>query len=102
MAGSVASKPLAENKQLLATQKDDVVSSSDIHMKELLAPCLHDEADTRVFVHLKHAVLLGFKEASIRAVDTDIVVISLFHYEELESLGLDKLYIEYGTGKSFQ
>ena len=102
MAGSVASKPLVEDKQLLATQKEDVVSSSDIPMKESLAPCLHDEADTRAFVHLKQAILLGFKEASIRTVDTDILVISLYHYEELKSLGLEKLYIECGTGKSFR
>lgn len=71
-------------------------------MKEAIAPCTHDEADTRGFVHLKQAVLLGYKEASIRTVDTDIVVIALSQFEDLEELGLEKLYIEFGTGKNFR
>ena len=55
-----------------------------------------------MFVHLKHAVTLGFKEASLRTVDTDVVVIALYHFEELKELGLEKLYIEFGTGKNFR
>lgn len=102
MARNISSKPQIEDKQLFATHKEDVVSSSEIPMKEAIAPCTHDEADTRMFVHLKHAVTLGFKEASLRTVDTDVVVIALYHFEELKELGLEKLYIEFGTGKNFR
>ena len=38
--------PEVEGKQLLATRKEDVVSSSYIPLKEAIAPCSHEEADT--------------------------------------------------------
>ena len=60
------------------------------------------EADTRGFVHLKQAVSLGFTEASIKTVDTDFVVIALSKFEDLAKEGLEKLYIEFGTGKNFR
>lgn len=71
-------------------------------MEEELAPCSHAEADTRVFVHLRQAVSLGFKDATVKTVDTDLVVIALSQFDDLAEEGLEKLYIEFGTGKTFR
>ena len=65
-------------------------------------PAILSLTDTRGFVHLKQAVSLGFTEASIKTVDTDFVVIALSKFEDLAKEGLEKLYIEFGTGKNFR
>ena len=41
-------------KVIISTKGENVVSSSGID-KDGLAPCNHEEADTRVFLHVDHA-----------------------------------------------
>ena len=40
-------------------------------------PCNHEEADTRIFVHIKHAVVEGITSVMIKADDTDVLVIAV-------------------------
>ena len=40
-----------------------------------LAPCDHEEADTRMILHLADVVNEGFREILLRTVDTDVVVL---------------------------
>ena len=75
---------------MLSTQELDI---------DFLQPCDHEEADTRVFLHLKHAVLQGHKVVFIRTVDTDLVVLAISVFDSLKELGLPELYIRYGVGK---
>ncbi len=35
--------------------------------------CNHKEADTRIFIHLKHAMALGAKRLQVRTVDISLV-----------------------------
>ena len=37
--------------------------------------CNHEEADTRIVVHIAHALEQGEKTIYVRTVDTDVVVI---------------------------
>ena len=60
-------------------------------------PSSHEEGDTRMFLHLKHAVL-----SHIRIVDTDVVIISICLFSQLCALALSTLYIEFGTGKNYR
>ena len=62
-----------------------------------LSPCTHEEADTRLILHILNGSSCGFKKISIITVDTDVVVILLYHFF---SLDLDELWIEFGVGKS--
>ena len=64
---------------------------------DFLSPCNHEEADTRLFVHVNDAVSNGYRKVMIIANDADVVVIalSIFH-----SIDVDELWIEYGTGTS--
>ena len=60
-------------------------------------PCNHEEADTRLILHVLDGSNNGYKKISIVTVDTDVVVISLYHFF---SLDLDELWIDFGVGKN--
>ena len=87
------------NMMLVSTKKEDVVTnSSDKSFLELLSPCTHEEADTRIFLHAKQASEQGHSNICIRSTDTDVIVIavSLFPY-----LDLEKLWVAKGIGNKF-
>ena len=60
-------------------------------------PCTHEEADTRIFVHLKNAIERDcISSACIMCNDTDIVILATAFFEELEMKGLQKLWVSFG------
>ena len=61
-----------------------------------LPPCNHKEADTRIFIHVKHASENGMKKILVRTVDTDVVVLAIALERKLE---LDELWVAFGIGK---
>ena len=65
--------------------------------------CTHEEADTRVMVHLLHAIENGSASVEVRTVDTDIVVLLIGHFFNLHEnhLNID-LWVAFGVGKNFQ
>ena len=75
-----------------------ITNNKDIDCSSL-QPCTHEEADTRIMVHLAHASRNGHKRIVIRTVDTDVVVLALSLFP---SLTIDKLWISFGTGKNFR
>ncbi len=80
---------------IVASSETEVRVSNDINTNGL-APCNHEEADTRMFVHIKHAANRGHRKVTLRTVDTDVVVLSLSFFSEL---GVEELWIEFGVGK---
>ena len=95
-------KLLAENivldpvdGKILVAAKDDVVISNWPINTDTLCPTNQEEADTRIFLHLKHISQAGHRKVMIRTVDTDIVVIAIALYDGFD---LDELWIEFGTG----
>jgi len=64
-----------------------------------LAPCTHEEADTRILLHVEHAVHQGLNKVSICTVDTDVVVLAILL---AKSLDISELWIAFGTGKNFR
>ena len=70
-----------------------VIFSSTIDIDHF-SPCNHEEADTRMFLHLKDFSATGHGKVSLKTVDAEVVVIalSLFHKFDLE------LWTEFGTG----
>ena len=71
--------------RIVATKGENVVSNMAINM-EVLSPCTHKEADTRLFIHAKDAVSEGCKNVIIKSTDTDVVVIDFFNDLNVESL----------------
>ena len=62
-------------------------------------PCCHEEADTRMFVHLKHALEKDLiKSACILANDSDVVIIAISFFCDLKLLGLEQLWVSFGLG----
>ena len=83
-----------ENKQelfrFLATKlqmRNSVVSS-------VVNACSHEEADTRIVVHVNEIAQRGHSNVTV---DTDVVAIAHFL-----DIGLQELWIAFGTGKNFR
>lgn len=71
------------------------------HMMEDMTDCLHEEADTRIFVHVMNAVKQScITKAAILANDIDVVVIAVATFPVLKRSGLDHLWVAYGVGKN--
>ena len=83
---------------LNTTQGNGVLFSNQEDVSTLV-PCTHEEADTRIFLHLKDAVRHGYSNASIRTVDTDVEVPAI---TSVNCLNLSELWVAFGTGKSFR
>ena len=89
-----------ENKVIVSTLNESVVSSSPELQTERLQPCTQEEADSRILLHVQDAVLSGFKTVMIRTVDTDVVVLAVASFGDI--CNLQELWIAFGTGKDFR
>lgn len=86
------------NKHLITTQGTGVLCSSRQDVSAL-APCTHEEADTRILLHLQDDVQQGYSKVSIRTVDTDVVVLAI---TSANHLSISELWIAFGVEKSFR
>ena len=64
-----------------------------------LSPCTHEEADTRIILHLEEAARKEYKTVLIRTVDTDFVVVAIAAVDHLD---ISELWIVFGIGKNFR
>ena len=74
---------------VIVTKEEDAVSNCTISLAGV-APCSHEEADTWIFVHARHATEAGSKVIMVKASDTD-VVITVSVLQKLHELGLQQL-----------
>ena len=63
---------------------------------EGLAPCMHDEVDTRIFVHVSCAAMNGSRGVIVKANDTKVVVIPVSTFTHIAKHGLEKMWIAFG------
>ena len=77
---------------------DRAVANKDIDLK-LLMPCNIEEADERMFVHVKHAAE-HFPRILVKTVDSDVVAIALSAFDRI--YGLQELWLELGVGKNLK
>ena len=86
----------ANGKVLVSTLGESVVTAGQIDFQDMetLKDCTHEEADTRILLHVAHCTKQGFKRISIRTVDTDIVVLAVGHFQ---SLNMDELWVHFGV-----
>ena len=83
---------------LLTTKADIVLSIKPIDLSDL-SPCQQEEADTRMMLHLRHAVDQGRTKAYLRTVYSDVVVLAIHFFRDL---GLPELCIGFGSGKAYR
>ena len=91
----VSSKVFQGHSTVIATKSTEIKSNVSIDAC-VLSPCNHEEADTRIFLHVLDCIRNGFKEIKIITVNTDVVVIALVCFFLLKP---EKLRIEFGVGK---
>jgi len=67
-----------------------------------MSNCNQEEADTRVVVHLLHALQHEAKTVHVRTVDTDVVVvITEQFYDLLETQSLTDIWVAFGMGSFY-
>ena len=67
-----------------------------------MPPCNHEEADTRIVIHVLHALQSGCTSVLIRTVDTDVVVILVGKFDRLIAERSDAdIWIAFGMGEHF-
>ncbi|KAG7161847.1 hypothetical protein Hamer_G007507 [Homarus americanus] len=88
-----------ESKQLVVTDKKQVLTVPPRKDTANLAPYNHEEADTRMMVHAADALECGHRRILIRTVDTDVVSLAVALANERSEV-LDKLWLTFGTGKN--
>ena len=90
---------ITDGKFLYVTDGSNVLCSSiDTDLSDL-APCSHEEADTRLFLHAVNATRKGCSKLCIRTVDTDVVLLAISTFNEIDC---DELWLAFGTGTKFR
>ena len=86
-----------DKKELVVTDGDQVVCVPPQQDAHLLAPCNHEEADSRMMLHVDHAAQHDHHHILVRTVDTDVVVLAVMVAETLPAD--NEVWIAFGTGK---
>lgn len=85
------------DKELYATHGTSVLSNSSRGLSNI-EPCNHEEADTRMMVHVADAVAQGYTKIMLRTVDTDVVALAVTCIPKLPQL--EELWVHIGNSKN--
>ncbi|KAK3737069.1 hypothetical protein QZH41_013876, partial [Actinostola sp. cb2023] len=96
LANYVVAMAIPDGKELYSTAGESVLSSSNRSDMTILSPCTHEEADTRLMVHVLDASLCGHRRIMIRTNDTDVVVLAV---SIASTIPAEELWVAYGRGK---
>ena len=96
----VATADLPPRKVLFATVRDECASTDKEADLDVISPCSHEEADTRMFLHMFSAALSGHKKILIQANDTDVMVLGMRAFA-LKMGVIEELWITYSAGTKF-
>lgn len=91
--------PIADGKEVYAIHGREVLCSPEESDLTNLAPCSQEEADTYLLLHVADAVQKRNKKVTIRAVDTDVVVVAASSFSKINP---DELWVALGTGSRFR
>ena len=90
--------PIDEGKVIYATDGRNVLTTMANAVLTNLSPCLHEEADTHLLLHAADAVKKGHRKLCVRTVDTDVVVIAIAMFNQINP---DELWLAFGVGSNF-
>jgi hypothetical protein len=87
-------------KSIFITSGESVIA---IGSNSSMQNCNHEEADTRVVVHILHALRQGNKTIQVRTVDTDVITILVGALHELTTVEpLADIWVAFGMGKNYR
>ena len=99
ISGKIESTVWPEGKLVFITSGTRVVGTDTSHS---MLPCNHEEADTRILIHLLDALEHGSSTCLVRTVDTDVVVILIGKFHALlTQYPAANIWIAFGTGKNY-
>jgi len=99
LAESVHNMPVPPGKQVITTLGDNVLINP-LQDSNTLSPCSHEEADSRMLLHVADAMHHGYRHIMIRTNDSDVVAISVSSFPSLTSIS--ELWIAIGTGNKYR
>ena len=90
-------------KQVISTHGKQVLSIIPIPRENIgrLAPCNHEEADTRMLLHAADAVQCSFTKILLCTVDTDVLILAVAYVQKLQEFQGDEtieLWVGFGAG----
>ena len=88
---------LQEEKQVITTKGKEILCTLARNNTANLAPCTHEEADTRMILHAADAVQEGHRKIALRTVDTDVLVLAIALAGRLQEQQVE-LWVVMGTG----
>ena len=71
------------NDTIIATRGEDVISKKATNV-DLMSPFYHEEADARIFIHARHALLMGNVQLLLNC--TGVIRIAITSVGSLEQL----------------
>jgi hypothetical protein len=87
----------SDDGKLVVAKNENTLSNCDTFHQP---PCTHEEADTRIFVHLKNAIQEdNIESATVLSNDTDISVIAAATFNRLCKEGLQQIWVACGLPK---
>ena len=87
---------LSGEKDVYKTCGQNVLCSRVRQDISSLAPCTHEEADTRMLLHAVDSASKGYPRIILRSVDTDVLVLAVSTAVSLEDT---EIWVTFGTGK---
>ena len=70
-----------EGKELCTNYEEHVLSSP---RRDDMEDCTHEEADTRIMLHVYIALQCGYRKVMIRTIDTDVVVLAVSKMQDID------------------
>ena len=87
---------MEEGKELYSTCGDCILTSATSSDLRSVESCNHEEADTRLLVHVLDAFSSGHWRILIKTNDADVVLLAV---SVAENLPADEIWSSHGTGK---
>jgi len=87
-----------QDKNVLITSEEKVLVAGEASLT--MPDCNHEEADTRILLHVLHALECGAKTVLVRTVDTDVVVLLIGKFSEFSQHALIDIWVSFGVGRS--
>ena len=85
LADSMTSSEVFQGRlQITSTKASDIKCNISID-ESVLSPCNHEEADTRIFLHVLDCIRNRFNEIKVITAGTDVVVIALGYFLSAET-----------------
>ena len=100
LTSKVAQFSWPPDKAVYVTSEQGVVSIGD---NSAMQNCNHEEVDTRIVVHVLHALTHGAKTILVRTVDNDVVVTLAGTFHDLVATQpLADIWVAFGMGKNYR